>query len=66
MKIYLEKKIKIAIKKIFAGQKPFKCQLCDYPFTTKGNLKKHMQTINHGSIILVDLILSSKVCIDGL
>ena len=38
--------LKVHIRTVHEGQKPFKCTICDASFARSGNLKKHVATVH--------------------
>ena len=32
----------------YEGKKPFKCDICDYSFSQKGNMKSHVASVHEG------------------
>ena len=46
---------------VHEGKKPHKCSICDYSFTTEGNLNNHIDTIHGGFNNYLDCSVFSKV-----
>ena len=40
--------MKTHVKSVHEGKKPFKCDICDYIFSLKGNLNQHAASVHKG------------------
>ena len=46
--IFVQDQLKVHINVVHKRKKPHKCWICDYRFTTEGNLNSHVDTIHEG------------------